>query len=498
MVMITAIGALLMSRTLLDQKRINERRRDLWRAYHHAEAGVAQVQQWGAYHDTFLPDTTLFDEQRPPNPTNAELLLLEDESRYPVFAAMGSSGIVVTESELDAMGIDGFVTESGWSVGRITELALLPIDDVQSPAESHLTAAQYTDSLLVSTNPDDSNYAFFKVLCRGVSSSGLERELRAYMKPTPVALIALPAPVISLATASAFGNAKIHWGEAWSKTNFSVLNRSQLTYALSDPLAIWRTEGLFEFPSNWSTSATYQANKLYDSGISGSNPFTLPSVERPGLYPDGTGDWKDTLYQNIPSGTLDFPDFLSQYETFKKIAKANNRYYTTDSSGNIYHNGTIVDFYQAFSPNDPDTPFELAFVDTLNQQPPDGTNLATIHISGDNDVGDRIRGFYYFAANFRVGGVGSPASLTVENPLTGTDTTLAKMWLDGVIYTAGTMDMDGNAGVYGSIVAEQGFIGGGTPDVYYNSDLADGLELSNGNLGGPFQVVISDNYSPGN
>lgn len=472
--LISAIGAVLMTRTLLDQHRVNQRRRDLWRAYHHAEAGIAQIQQWGAYPSTFQPDTTLFDEQRPADLDVQDLLLLEDESRYPVVAALDSTGLTVEESQLDAMGIDGFVTESGWNLGRITRISIYPI-----------TASD----TLVSTNPDDDNYAFFKVISRGISSSGLEREVRAYMKPTPVALIAAPGPLLSLSTATAFGNARIHWGEAWSKTDFEVLNNSQMQYALSDPLVAWRTEGQFNFPANWNTSSTYQVNRLYDV-----------NADRPGLFPDDTGDWKDIFFQNVPVGDLEFPDFISKYETFKKLAKANNRYFTSDANGNIYRNGQPVDFYQAFTSNDPDTPFELAFIDTIDQQPPaaDGSNLATINIQGDNDIGDRIRGFYYFAANFKVGGVGSPAAYTTESPVTGSDVTLQKIWLDGVIFTAGTMDMDGNAGVYGALVADRGFIGGGTPDVYYNSDLEDGLEIQKGNLGGPFSVVLSDNYSPTN
>jgi hypothetical protein len=486
--MIAAFGAVLMARTLLDQKRLNERRRDLWRAFHHAEAGIAQIQQWGGYHNQFTPDTTLFEAQIPPGLDVEDLLILSDESRYPVFAALSSDGITVSESQLDSMGIDGFITESGWYLGRITQISILPIDDIQSAVESHLTVDQYTDSNFVSTNSDDDNYAYFKVLSRAIASSGLEREVRAYMKPSPLALISSPGPLISLATASAFGNAKVHWGEAWSKTDFDMLNNSQVSYVLSDPdpLVAWRTEGMFNFPNNWNETATYQANRLHDK-----------TADQPGLFPDGSGDWKDAFYQNVAADSLKFPDFGSKYEAFKKLAKANNRYYTSDAGGNIYRNGQLVDFYQAFTSKDPETPFELAFIDTIDQQPPaaDGSNLADINIQGNNDIGDRIRGFYYFAANFKLGGVGSPASFNIENPVTSSDVTLQKIWLDGVIFAAGTLDMDGNAGVYGGILADGGFVGGGTPDVYYNAGLGDGLELELGNLGGPFTIVLQTNYT---
>ena len=52
----------------------------------------------------------------------------------------------------------------------------------------------------------------------------------------------------------------------------------------------------------------------------------------------------------------------------------------------------------------------------------------------------------------------------------------------------------GNAGIYGAIFAQGGMAGSGTPDVYYNVDLADGLILDNGNVGSMFRVVMQVNY----
>ena len=70
----------------------------------------------------------------------------------------------------------------------------------------------------------------------------------------------------------------------------------------------------------------------------------------------------------------------------------------------------------------------------------------------------------------------------------------ASIWLDGVIYTGGTMALDSAAGVYGSVVAELGFSGGGTPDVFYNAQLAEGLILGNGNVGSPFRITLRTNF----
>lgn len=475
--MIVAISAVFMMRTLLDQTRISERRRELWRAYLHADSGIAQIQHWGVKPEHFTVDPDLFVEHRPAGLTAPELLALEDSTRYPEIADLPSGGIVVTESQLDAMNVTPFVSSEGWELGRITQISILPIED-----DDHAVVDGK-----ISKTTGDVNYAFFKIVSRGVASNGLQRELEAYLRPSPILIVASPGPMMSHNTAVAFGNAKIHWGEAWSRTDFDVISNSQLQYVMDDPLVAWRTEGQFNWDSTWKTNGTYQANRLHS--------FT---ADRPGLYPNGEGDWKDVFYQNVAPDTLPFPDFGSKYEEFKTLAQANNRYFTTDVDGNVYHNGKVIDFYQAFTSTEEDLPFEMAFIDTLDGQPPmaDGSNLASIDIQGNNGVGDRLRGFFYFCANFSVGGVGSPASFTTVSPISGETVTIEKIWLDGLLYSAGTADMDGNAGVYGAMVAEGGFVGGGTPNIYFNQGLKDGMEIENGNIGGPFTVVHSENTSP--
>jgi len=173
-------------------------------------------------------------------------------------------------------------------------------------------------------------------------------------------------------------------------------------------------------------------------------------------------------------------------------------YYSTDASGTIYKDGVEdeaheVDFMTEFGiGNQNDAPYNLAFIDTIDGNPPesDGSNLATIAVSG-NSIG--IKGVFYIGANFDASGVGSPPTLTVEDP-TGNLVPLSKIFMNGVLYSAGTLELSGNAGVYGSVVSELGFTGTGTPDVYYNEDLADGLELGNGNVGSVFRIDLENNY----
>lgn len=472
--MIAAISALLMAETLMDQRRINDRRRQLWRAFMHAEGGIAQVQHWALHPDSYTLDTDLWE--RVSGST--------DEEKYPELATeLASGGFVVEESELTSMGIDGFVTETGWSLGRIAQISILPIDPTNDPASVQ--------------------DAFFKIVSLGESAlNGIQREVTGYARLTPVLDISLPAPIISMTDGGMSGNAKVHWGEAWAKSNFNMPPRSQMDYALSDPLVAYRTESLFEDldVGGWQWSTTNTA-RLYTNYL---DQAIDPTYGRqPGLFPAGTGTYKDLFFESVPENVLDWPDFASEYETFKDIALQSNRYYTTDDAGNIYKNGEVIDFYATFSPQpyDPAAPLDLAFIDTTDGQPPaaDGSNLATIAISGNNAY-DRAKGFFYINANFRVTGVGTAPALTVTSPLTNADTTLsgpdANIFLDGVIYSAGFMGMAGNAGVYGALVAEKGFDGTGTPDVYYNSALADGLELGGGNLSTPFRIQLHNNNAP--
>ena len=74
-----------------------------------------------------------------------------------------------------------------------------------------------------------------------------------------------------------------------------------------------------------------------------------------------------------------------------------------------------------------------------------------------------------------------------------TTVNLLKIYLDGVLFSAGTVSLGGNAGVYGSVVSELGFVGGGTPNIYYNYKLENGLEIPKGNVGSTFKIVLQDN-----
>ena len=472
MIALLSMGLLWMAQTVLAHQGMNKRKHELSRAFYAAEAGVAQVQHWGNFPADYTPNPSLFERVDPETlmgggEEEGEETIVDlsanPELLFPSLAAEVDSGsFLLDQATLDNLDVGRFTSDYQYDVAHIKEIELL------------------------SSSAGDPINCFFKIRSLGESPDGIERTVLTYMDVSPVVIIRIPAPLISHNVAAVVGNARIHWGEAWAKNDFNMLNKSQLDYldpsdSNYDPRAKYRSEGQINFPANWQ----WGENKdLFD-----------PTRSQPGEAP-ASGDYVDAFYQHLPEGTLEWPDF--DYQTFKDLAMSHGRYYSTDAAGNIYRDGIEdaahqVDFLTEFGVANRDAaPYDFVFIDTINGQPPaaDGSNLATISASG-NSLG--LKGVFWIGANFDAAGVGSPPSLTAEDP-DGNSFALSQIFLDGVIYAAGTTEMSGNAGVYGSVITQRGFSGGGTPDVYYNARLADGLLLDNGNIGSVFKVALHTNY----
>lgn len=521
LVALASVSVLLMVQTMHDHQNMNDRRRELNRSYHAAEAGIDLVIHWGNIQEDYTDDPELFEYEQPETleafGTGLILATGSLEDRFVALHTLLSEGpleidtdaLAGIETESDELQIGRFMSSYDAGMGRIKKIKLMLPDDPDAPA---IPAGSTIDPEMV-------------VMSVGQSEKELEYTVTAWVDLAPFIAIQLPAALVSFATAAAFGNAAIHWGEAWSKANFDMLNQSQVGYlsladANHDPWAKYRTEAKIVFPNNWSwdSSSPWNAARLYGTetgGISNLNPAAASGTAnnpanqtpatgmRPGLMPTGTGNYRDAFYQDVPPNTLEWPEFASYYQEFKDYAISHGRYYTTDASGNILNaDGDIVDFIEEFqadvdgdgdvtSAEREEYPFDLVFIDTTDGNPPavDGSNLATIDISGGSPG---IKGLYYICANFDATGVGNPPALTnAEKPDLSDPGDIDKIFLDGVLYAAGTAEMGGNCGVYGSVVAERGFLGGGTPNIYFNHKLKDGLELENGNVGSRFKVVLA-------
>lgn len=454
---IAALSSIWLLWTVLDHQRANKHKRSMNVAYFAAEAGVAQVIHWGNMPDDYDNGGTSALFYRDPSTDTFPNLT----------SALNSGNVTIASDKLGS-----FTSADNDAIATVRSIILIPPDAANDPVP-----------------------CLFKVQSTGRSTvDNAERDILAYLTTNPIEMaeIKLPAALISMATAGLGGNARIHWGEAWSKNNFTMLSKSQMDYIMIgdsdyDQWAKYRSESQILFGATWKIGVGKDIFNEAD-----------PTNTTPGA-PPASGDYEDALEHYLPSGILDWPDMASRYQEFKDQAIAHGRYYSTDAAGNIYKDGIedaahLVDFVTEFEHVDRDaSPYDLLFIDTVNSMPPaaDGSNLATVVSAGDSTG---LKGVFYMCANFVQTGVGSPPTLgSAEKPDLTTES-LNKIYLDGVLYSAGTLELGGNAGIYGCAVAEKGFVGGGTPDIYYNHRLRDGLELPKGNIGSVFTIKLQDNF----
>ncbi|GAB4316223.1 MAG: hypothetical protein Kow0059_08670 [Candidatus Sumerlaeia bacterium] len=411
-------------RFTMEVQMVDEKRNDGIKAFYIAEAGVHEVVHYFNHPTDYTPDTTLFAYD-------------ETTNTFPSLAAALAGG----EVTLDASFYPSFTAANGAFFGNVVSLSIIP------PSASDPVAS------------------IGVIKSVGRTLTGVEKTVFLYLFPGSPAVEA-PAAIISKASTYFNGDVKVHWGEVWSlaPTELENFRASKLRSYVDTSDPGWtkaRTNNYF-YRINGST-------KYYmDGTVDGSH------TEIPGLIDPYQGDsefqGRFLQYQN-----LKFPAY--DYQEYKSLALQRGEYYSTDASGNIYRNGietteNQVDFNTEFGTATPGGDFRLVFIDTIDGQPPaaDGSNLATISISGSSP---HFRGLFYIAANVDTSGLGNPPTITALNP-DGVSVDLSKIWIDGVLYVSGQMDVTGNPRIYGSMIVEREITGHGTPDVYYNYRLADG------------------------
>jgi hypothetical protein len=193
-------------------------------------------------------------------------------------------------------------------------------------------------------------------------------------------------------------------------------------------------------------------------------------------YGSINNDYGTEIFQDQ---TLKWPVY--DYAALKKIAQMKGRYYGTDASGNVYRDGIkdsahlVSDLNALNVPGDRSSwasiPYDVVFIDTpTGTEPTPATVLPTIRLSGS---GTSWKGFYWIGANLDVSGMGQPSALACERPDLVNQN--LNIFMDGVLAVMGTYEGTGNEIIYGSLFVDRGFLGTGTPDVYYNWRLAIGF-----------------------
>lgn len=170
------------------------------------------------------------------------------------------------------------------------------------------------------------------------------------------------------------------------------------------------------------------------------------------------------------------------YDRLKALARQYGVYFGTDDGGNLYLDG-IKDPGHLRSPEDllaagkGDGRPRLVFVDTVDARRPDGSNLAAIDLPVDSAAG-----YYFIHANVVIREAGPGATLEVLTPpVEGTNdaatrrpVSLNPVHLNGILYSAGRLSVEGHPSVYGAVISGGGFGGSGDLEVWYNADFRTG------------------------
>jgi hypothetical protein len=425
--------------------RIQDRKRDAVRARLAAEAGIALALDFFARPERY--DDAVFG-------TNPFVHAPDDAGDYsPMEALLAGEDLVIPEEFFPAM-------------------------DFETNGENHV-AAELVEIRL--TAPPAGAPAETLAMIRSVAVSrryGVQRTVEALIRPPRSFNVAAPAAIMSYKNIVTNGNVQVHWGEMWAKGSISMEHPNKYNTATGPTQAI-RAEGNLTFASAagvWKIPAAVQSSPTIEIVA----PHSTSSSIR--------NSFDNRLFQNQ---TLDFPEY--DYQTLKDIAQQFGHYYSTDDAGKIYLGGVEDPAHEvafnAIIDNSLSDPARFVFIDTIDGNPPavDNSNLVEIGVSGGASS-KYMHGMYYIAAHLDITGVGaSGQNITVDIPEEPDDWSSTQSWpsgqdtiqviSNGIVVVAGNLRCAGQPEFYGSLAALGEIVGGGTPNVYYNPDLVDGLDF---------------------
>lgn len=303
--------------------------------------------------------------------------------------------------------------------------------------------------------------------------------------------LSVPAGLVAGGTAAANGHFNLHWGAAWAKGNLSIKANAKWRRGA------WSTTGDNTVNrGSGDTWVTYESAQGYVCSHNGDPIYDDSSVYDVGAS-NSTGDYTDTLYQFVddftapgdPTLTEQIDAVLSEfttlndaqkgYEFWKQAAIARDAYFAPSGNGYVDNLGhtynSVADALDAYRYRDD---CYVAFFDTTDGQPPaaDGSNMIDASYSGGVDL--RTQGLLYFCGSLSISGAGNPPSIPVKNPDEVTNdqpaSTNVNVYHDGIVFTWGDYRNTGNNVIYGSVITNGNYDGGGTPNIYYNEALRSG------------------------
>lgn len=190
----------------------------------------------------------------------------------------------------------------------------------------------------------------------------------------------------------------------------------------------------------------------------------------------------DHLHQFQANGNPGFSLDPWDYVHLKAFAKVWGTYYTTDPEGYLYRDG-MDDLDHRMAPSQALASEGVGdhrgfvFIDTVDQKPPDGTNLATLDLPIVY-----LEGIFFIQAHVVLRESGSGQSIQVQSPpaegsndpFSRSTVVLSNIHLKGTLSVAGQLTVEDHPMVFGALIAQQGFSGSGQPEVWYDADLGTG------------------------
>jgi hypothetical protein len=311
--------------------------------------------------------------------------------------------------------------------------------------------------------------AICTVEATGTTLSGIQRTVSVQMIPSPI-------PPVTGAVQTGNGSSGqvpilVHWGDV------RVVEDADLGGSLE---SIPIKDSLVEV-TGWPYGSSNRRDPWLDFYV-GESVINPPSAGCPDCPEPFLNEGYSNIHQfqnQIQAGFR--ADFLP-YQRLKSFAKEWGSYYATDVSGALYLDGIMdaahrVTLAQAMASNRLGKRHGLVFIDTVDGNPPVGTNLASLDLSIDY-----LEGLFFIQANLILRETGPGRSIQVlspppegnNDPSTQHAVTLSNIHLKGVLSVAGQITVEGHPMVFGAVLAQQGFTGSGQSEVWYDADLGTG------------------------
>ncbi len=340
---------------------------------------------------------------------------------------------------------------------------------------------------------------------RGLSGLGAVRKLKVYgpSRPDLLCTVAVTASAGKLTKTLAFQLAASGLPPLRSAVEVGVTGEPQVA---DSPLPLWvhwgevQVKGDVHLPNRKEIPAKTQLASL--SGLSyadmprredrwleirvGGEAFFPPpapgAVKPPEPVPSNVLPRQDPQ----PGLRLDRWD----YERMKKQARRHGTYYVMDRQGLLYRNGTVepgagLRPEELFGSESGGDHPGLVFIDTMDGRQPEPTNLGTLSLEAEY-----LEGVFFINAHLQLKPKGSGRPVSAFSPPAGSPADpdwshtrvpvqLTGIHLNGVLYAAGDVVVEGHPRIYGALVAGGKLMAAsassGPVELWYNHELADGL-----------------------